>query len=477
MKRVIKILFLICIILSFLSIFNIVNAASASISASKITANVGENVTISVTINAASWNLSVSGSGISDSIVGYDADANNASTKKTYTLNTSSVGTYTVTISGDVTDGVTDVNSGINQSVTVSVVQPQPEPTPEPSQPSTPTTPTPQPSTPPPPTPEPAVKSSVAILADLGIRPNDFSGFSKNPNKETWQVTVPSDVSQIEVYAKAGQNGTIISGTGIVKLIEGTNSLKVVVQSEDGTHKKTYTILVTREVASGEIIPNTDENADGQIDSDISTGLAKLEVEGLTFNSKFETNEYKYIIEGKLEDFNSVEEFKNLIKAEANFEGAKIEITSEEEEFKVGRNKILITVKDADGREIAIYTIVLKLTEKEETVVGKVEENKKEEKKEEKIEWNKIIVIFLIGLIAIYAVVVSVIAYKQRKLIEFNRFAEKKEDSEESYNLFEERKNSIEEEIVERKNIKSESEEEIRKRKIEEFLRGRESKH
>ena len=453
-------------------------AASISISSSKSTVSPGETFSVSVTGNDATGRVNVSGGNISPSSQWIE---NNT---VSFSVVAPQSGSITITASGEFSDSQ-GIDFTDSKSVTVSVIQPQPEPTPEPSQPSTPTTPTPQPSTPSPTTPEPAVKSSVAILADLGIRPNDFSGFSKNPNKETWQVTVPSDVSQIEVYAKAGQNGTIISGTGIVKLIEGTNSLKVVVQSEDGTHKKTYTILVTREVASGEITPNTDENADGEIDNDITTGLSKLEVEGLTFNSKFETNEYKYTIEGKLEDFNSVEEFKNLIKAEANFEGAKIEITSEEEEFKVGRNKILITVKDTDGREIAIYTIILKLTEKEETVIGNIKEDKKEEKIEGKIDWNKIIVIVAIGLIAIYAVVVSVIAYKQRKVIEFSNWAEKKEENEDDFikgfsdstAVINERKENLEEEKIEREDITKESEEEIRRRKIEEFLKGRESRH
>ena len=44
-------------------------------------------------------------------------------------------------------------------------------------------------------------KSDNADLTNLGIRPNDFSGFT--PNKLTYDVTVPLDVESIEVYATA----------------------------------------------------------------------------------------------------------------------------------------------------------------------------------------------------------------------------------------------------------------------------------
>ena len=105
-------------------------AASAGISASSTNVYVGDNVTINVSINAGSWNLQVNGSGISDSIVGYDMDGNKSSTKS-YSLNTSNPGSYTVSLSGDITDYDTDINSGVNSSVTI-VVNSKPEPVPEP---------------------------------------------------------------------------------------------------------------------------------------------------------------------------------------------------------------------------------------------------------------------------------------------------------------------------------------------------------
>ena len=55
-----------------------INAASANISASNTNVEVGDNVTINVSVNAIALNIKVNGSGISDSIIGYDMDNNGA---------------------------------------------------------------------------------------------------------------------------------------------------------------------------------------------------------------------------------------------------------------------------------------------------------------------------------------------------------------------------------------------------------------
>jgi len=114
-----------------------VYAASANISVSTTNAYVGDNVTINVNVFAGSWNLNVTGS-VSASIVGYDEDAN-VTTNKSYTLDTSRPGTYTITLSGDITDYDSEVTTYPSQSVTVTVVE-RPvvqEVQPEPNKPAT----------------------------------------------------------------------------------------------------------------------------------------------------------------------------------------------------------------------------------------------------------------------------------------------------------------------------------------------------
>jgi D-alanyl-D-alanine carboxypeptidase len=97
-----------------------VYAASASISANKTSVTVGTKVTVTVKVTAAAWNLSVSGSA-SDSIVGFNMDAVNQTTTKTYSINTSKAGTYKVSLTGDITDQSSETATNVSKSVTITV--------------------------------------------------------------------------------------------------------------------------------------------------------------------------------------------------------------------------------------------------------------------------------------------------------------------------------------------------------------------
>ena len=120
MKRIIKVLSLVLLLLLTKDVY----AATATITASKTTATKGESVTIYVNCNAAGWNLNISGS-INDKLIGYDNNGDNTNCSKTYSLNTQSVGTYTINLTGDITDQ-NESETEINNSVTVTVVEPQP---------------------------------------------------------------------------------------------------------------------------------------------------------------------------------------------------------------------------------------------------------------------------------------------------------------------------------------------------------------
>ncbi len=131
-----KIITLSVIMFMILGINLTVHAASASISASKTTATVGDSVKVTVNMNGAAWNISVSGAK-SDSLIntGLENDGENISKSESYTIDTSTAGTYTVSISGDITDE-DDSNVPVNDSVTITVKEkePEPEPDPEPEQ-------------------------------------------------------------------------------------------------------------------------------------------------------------------------------------------------------------------------------------------------------------------------------------------------------------------------------------------------------
>ena len=119
MSKIKKIISSIILIVAFITTLNVTYAASASITAAKKTAYVGDKVKVTVTVKAAAWNLKVSGSASGD-IIGFNMDGKNQTTTKTYTVKCSKVGTYTVKISGDITDE-NDANSIINKSVTITV--------------------------------------------------------------------------------------------------------------------------------------------------------------------------------------------------------------------------------------------------------------------------------------------------------------------------------------------------------------------
>ena len=120
MKKIIKSIFLIIFATVAISLFSKVEAASATISANKTTATVGDSVKVTLKINAAAWNINVSGSA-SDSVVGFNSDAENQTTKKTYSINTSKAGTYSVSISGDITDASSTTPEKLSKSVTITV--------------------------------------------------------------------------------------------------------------------------------------------------------------------------------------------------------------------------------------------------------------------------------------------------------------------------------------------------------------------
>ena len=94
-----------------------------------------------------------------------------------------------------------------------------------------------------------STKSNNTNLSNLGIKPNDFTGFKTN--KTSYDVTVPNDVEKVTVYATAQDKKASIKGNGTQKLNVGKNTLNVVVTAEDGT-TKTYTINVTREEGNSE---------------------------------------------------------------------------------------------------------------------------------------------------------------------------------------------------------------------------------
>lgn len=189
-------------------------------------------------------------------------------------------------------------------------------------------------------------KSSNANLSNLGMNPNDFTGFSEN--KTSYDVTVLNNVTQVEIYATKKDSKASLTGTGIKKLQEGQNTANVIVTAEDGT-TKTYTINIKR--LSKNEKQDTTENLDAKSSSNSKDlELSNLEIEGVNLEPSFESSTYKYEISIKGEQSNLD------IKASTNNTSDKVEIIGNEN-LQNGQNIITILVTNSKSDEVATYQI------------------------------------------------------------------------------------------------------------------------
>ena len=86
--------------------------------------------------------------------------------------------------------------------------------------------------------------SSDATLSNLGIKPNDFSGFKKA--NTSYSVSVPKNVDKISIYATPSNSKATVTGTGSKSLQIGKNTFNIKVTAEDKKTTKIYTLTITR---------------------------------------------------------------------------------------------------------------------------------------------------------------------------------------------------------------------------------------
>ena len=185
MKTIKKIILLIVFSLFMIGISSKVNAASANLTSNKTSMEVGESATIKVTVKAASWNVKVSGPA---TINEADTSCDGENTTKTFTTSfkPSKAGSYKFTLSGDITDGDTMNTQSISGNLTIKVTEEEDDDDSDDNRSSS--------------TSKQENKvSSDATLRNLGITPNDFSGFKKA--KTSYNVTVPNSTEKINIYA------------------------------------------------------------------------------------------------------------------------------------------------------------------------------------------------------------------------------------------------------------------------------------
>ena len=283
--------------------------------------------------------------------------------KKTITGSSSSgitnLGTYTFKVPTVTVDTTYNVKFSISKMETVDLEEiasetniaviivkaPIQKPSTGTQTPTTPTTPT---------TPPETTKSSDATLGMLGINPNDFSGFGKNPNQEKWVAEVPNSVTEVEVYTrKKHPNSTIegfeniklnADGKGNVSLKEGDNTIKIKVTAEDGENYKIYTLTIKRRTIAEE------ETANGE------TRLKSLGIKPDKYDFEgFNKDKTEYSVQIP-ENINEIEVYATAIDSKAQITGTGM-IT-----LKEGINELPVEVIAVDGTK-KVYT--LKVTRKE----------------------------------------------------------------------------------------------------------------
>lgn len=217
-------------------------------------------------------------------------------------------------------------------------------------------------------------KSSNNKLKMLGIRPHDFKNFKSGTT--TYYVSVPNDTEEVEVYAEKQESSQKISGTGTVKLKEGSNTVKVICTAGNGT-TKTYTMYITREKAEEQPTatetetpqqeePVTEEpteeenNTTDEIANEAVIGITNLTVTGK--NEKGETV--------KLElapDFNElVSEYGITVPlsitevnvlAEAQDGEPTVEVMGNKD-LKEGKNTITVMVTVGENKKVFQITVI-----------------------------------------------------------------------------------------------------------------------
>lgn len=221
-------------------------------------------------------------------------------------------------------------------------------------------------------------------LSNLGITPHDFSGFSES--KTEYQVTVPSNITEVEVYATPKDSKASVTGTGKVKLQDGDNVEKIVVTSTKGT-TKTYTITI-KKLKIGE------KESTNLKKSELT--LESLEITGVNLEPNFSKDVYQYTVnyEGSDKQLN--------ISTKANKTNAKVNVIGNEQLIN-GKNVVTIILTDEKESEVSTYQIYINknIVEAEE-----IEKSFSEANIFTKIKiWASRVLVVLIGLFFILLIV------------------------------------------------------------------------
>ena len=259
-------------------------------------------------------------------------------------------------------------------------------------------------------------KSNIATLKNLGITPNDFSGFRKMTLN--YSVKVPNSVSKVKIYADPTDSKATVTGTGNRNLKVGKNTFAIKVTAEDKKTTKTYVLNIKREEKQEEKEPeeNTVENKVDETPAETKKdGLSNLEISGVTLNPSFSQDNYEYNVDAPSDK-------KTLdIKTEKTSDDITVEVVGNEN-LKLGENVITLLVYNSKKENIATYQIFANLKEEQ---VDLTEVNSFFKNANQKALMKKIIII---ATIIVIIVLIVIFTTKKNKIIEKEFENDKEED-------------------------------------------------
>lgn len=177
---------------------------------------------------------------------------------------------------------------------------------------------------------EKTTKSKELALSSLEVENYEFYP-EFNTNITKYYIVIPTDITELNVKAKAEDEDTKIKITGNTSIKSTESSIKITL-SKSGATSKTYTLQVTK-----------------QKDNDLK--LNSLNIENATLSPEFVKTKYYYNVVSEQNG-----EIKPLkINAVANKENAKIEILGNSDLIEGNNNIITILLKSGD--EITTYQL------------------------------------------------------------------------------------------------------------------------
>lgn len=327
-----------------------VNAASASIEADKTTVNVGDNVNVTLSYTAAAWELHVGSSLTTSSTTEYASateDAKNASYTKKIVYKASTAGTYSINLTGTVSDE-NDEESYAGKSVhqTISIT----------------------------------VKESSNSSSSNNNSSSSNNGTSSKPNTSTTTAPSFTSVSEtvyctsdgVNVRASSSTDSSVLGSLskdqsikriGVAKkAVNGITWSKVTYNGQTAYVSSAYLTKTKPVITETEEKKDNDKKEDEKEETKKSNNknLKSLTVTPSSISPKFNTNTTEYA----MTIGNDVD--KVTIKAEAEDEKATVVIEGNTN-LKIGENTITIKVTAEDE---TVRTYKISVTKEKKNQVG-----------------------------------------------------------------------------------------------------------